>query len=143
METHMSLDLDLIVYLRTKPEVAYERMLKRGREEETGNAGPPLAYLEIVHRAYEDWLMNEKFGRLKPKILVLDEPTSALDIYNEKKIMNDLYSLDGNLTIIIISHRHTLFEKCKKILNLKNGKISETMNYNDLLKNQEIVSSFT
>ena len=72
METHMSLDLDLIVYLRTKPEIAYERMLKRGRAEETGNAGPPLAYLEIVHKAYEEWLMNEKFGRLKPKILVLD-----------------------------------------------------------------------
>ena len=68
----MYLELDLIVYLRTKPEVAYERMLKRGRAEETGKAGPPLAYLEILHRAHEDWLMHQKFGPLKEKIIVLD-----------------------------------------------------------------------
>ena len=72
MDAHMSLELDLIVYLRTKPEVAYERMLKRGRAEETGNAGPPLAYLEILHNAHEDWLMSQKFGPLAPKIIVLD-----------------------------------------------------------------------
>ena len=68
----MSLELDLIVYLRTKPEVAYERMVKRGRAEETGDVGPPLSYLEILHKAHEDWLMSEKFGKLKPKILVFD-----------------------------------------------------------------------
>ena len=71
----------------------------------------------------------------KPKILVLDEPTSALDVYNEEKNINDLYSLKGNLTTIIISHRYTLFEKCKKILRLENGKVNEIVNYNDLLKN--------
>ena len=68
----MSLELDLIVYLRTKPEVAYERMVQRGRLEETGNSGPPLSYLQILHKAHEDWLMKQKFGTLNPKIIVLD-----------------------------------------------------------------------
>ena len=72
MDNHMSLELDLIVYLRTKPEVAFERMLERGRSEETGNSGPPLGYLEILHKAHEDWLMKQKFGTLKPKLIVLD-----------------------------------------------------------------------
>jgi len=54
------------------PQVAYERMLKRGRAEETKQSGPPLQYLEILHNAYEDWLMRHKFGQLKQKIIVLD-----------------------------------------------------------------------
>ena len=72
MDNHMSLELDLIVYLRTDPEVAYDRMLQRGRSEETGNAGPPLGYLKILHKAHEDWLMKQRYGALKPKIIVLD-----------------------------------------------------------------------
>ena len=72
MDNHMSLELDLIVYLRTDPEVAYKRMMQRGRSEETGNSGPPLEYLKILHKAHEDWLMKQKFGTLKPKIIVFD-----------------------------------------------------------------------
>jgi len=72
MDNHMSLELDLIVYLRTDPEVAYDRMLQRGRSEETGSSGPPLEYLKILHKAHEDWLMKQKFGALKPKIIVFD-----------------------------------------------------------------------
>ncbi len=52
----MVLDLDLIVYLRTSPEVAYSRMMDRGRKEE---AGAPLGYLQLLHDAYEDWLINQ------------------------------------------------------------------------------------
>lgn len=57
---------------------------------------------------------------LKPKVLILDEPTSALDIENEQKIMEDIYSLGGSLTIIIISHRESLFKNCNKVLNMNN-----------------------
>ena len=40
----MDLQLDLIVYLRTAPEVSYERMRARNRKEE---AGAPLSYLQV------------------------------------------------------------------------------------------------
>ena len=66
----------------------------------------------------------------KPKILIFDEPTSALDIENEKKIIEDLYKLSGQLTIIIVSHRQTIFDKCSKILHIENGKIEEKINQN-------------
>ena len=64
----------------------------------------------------------------RPNILIFDEPTSALDVENEKKIIEDLYKLGGKLTIIIVSHRNTVFERCKKILHIENGKIEEKIN---------------
>ncbi len=57
----MSLDLDLIVYLRTRPEVSYGRMRARDRKEESG---APLSYLRHLHEAYEEWLIRQKFGDL-------------------------------------------------------------------------------
>ena len=45
LNSNIGLPLDLIVYLRTSPEVAYERLRKRGRKEE---AGVPLEVLEVI-----------------------------------------------------------------------------------------------
>ena len=70
-----------------------------------------------------------------PSILIFDEPTSSLDLKNESKIMNDLYNLSSNITIIIISHRLSIFEKCKKILEVKNGKVFQIENFSNLNKN--------
>ena len=40
----IGMPLDLIVYLRTSPEVAYERLKARGRKEE---AGVPMSFIEV------------------------------------------------------------------------------------------------
>jgi thymidine kinase/deoxynucleoside kinase len=45
--------LDLIVYLRTSPEVCLERTLKRARKEEKPVT---LEYLQSLHDRHEEWL---------------------------------------------------------------------------------------
>lgn len=53
--TNIHIPIDLIVYLQTSPETCHERLKLRCREEEKVI---PLAYLESIHRLYEDWLIN-------------------------------------------------------------------------------------
>jgi len=69
LKESMDLRLDLIVYLRTTPNVAFERMQRRDRKEE---AGAPSSYFQHLHEAYEDWLMEGKFGDLGAPVLVVD-----------------------------------------------------------------------
>ena len=49
-----SCGVDLIVYLRTTPEVAHERIKSRCRNEEKAI---PLEYLRTLHQLHERWLM--------------------------------------------------------------------------------------
>ena len=44
---------DLIIYLRTSPDLLEERLRRRGREAETPIS---LDYLNQLHRCYENWL---------------------------------------------------------------------------------------
>eukprot|EP00095_Tigriopus_kingsejongensis_P007583 maker-scaffold506_size152672-snap-gene-0.28 protein:Tk07583 transcript:maker-scaffold506_size152672-snap-gene-0.28-mRNA-1 annotation:"hypothetical protein DAPPUDRAFT_305834" len=69
LDQSMNLHLDLIVYLRSQPEVAHERMRSRNRAEESA---APLEYLTSLHEAYEEWLIERKFGDSPTPILVLD-----------------------------------------------------------------------
>lgn len=41
------------VYLRTDPEVAYKRIVQRGRFEETAIK---MDYLQSIHNLHEDWV---------------------------------------------------------------------------------------
>ncbi len=53
-----------------------------------------------------------------PQVLILDEATSALDGETEKAVMETIYRLQGNLTIITIAHRLTTLERCDRILQI-------------------------
>lgn len=61
---------------------------------------------------------------IDPEILVLDEATSALDDETEKQIMNEIYDISGDKTLIIIAHRLSTLYKCNEIYKLKNGILS-------------------
>lgn len=58
-----------------------------------------------------------------PEILILDEATSALDDDTEKEIMNEIYELSSDKTLIIIAHRLSTIERCDIIYRLENGVI--------------------
>ena len=57
----------------------------------------------------------------QPEILVLDEATSALDEETEKKIMNEIYQISQDKTLIIIAHRLSTIKGCDKIYQLEGG----------------------
>lgn len=67
------------------------------------------------------------------KILILDEATSNLDTMTEKKIINNLMSL--NKTIIFIAHHLSIAEKSEYIFVLDDGKIIEKGSHSELLNN--------
>ncbi|WP_366474983.1 ABC transporter ATP-binding protein [Sulfuricurvum sp.] len=58
-----------------------------------------------------------------PEILVLDEATSALDSDTEAKIMEEIYKISEDKTLIIIAHRLSTIERCERCYALKNGAI--------------------
>jgi len=58
-----------------------------------------------------------------PDVLVLDEATSALDTDTEQKIMDEIYNVSVNKTLIVIAHRLSTVERCDRRIRIDNGKI--------------------
>jgi len=58
IKDNIPLKVDLIVYLRTDPEVVHDRICQRGRSEEDSIS---LDYLKSIHNLHEDWLIHNKF----------------------------------------------------------------------------------
>ncbi|MFL2815724.1 MAG: ATP-binding cassette domain-containing protein [Alphaproteobacteria bacterium] len=59
----------------------------------------------------------------KPKILVLDEPTSSMDGNTEQIIIENIFSLEFNPTIIISTHRTNHLNQVDKIGVIVDGKL--------------------
>ena len=55
---------------------------------------------------------------IDPKVLILDECTNALDSTTEKNILNEVNSLKGKKTIIMIAHRLSTLENCDHIYKI-------------------------
>ena len=68
------------------------------------------------------------------KIIILDEATSAMDNITEKEVMKNILKRLKNKTIIIIAHRLETIKDVDKIFALKDGKILEQGNYQELLQ---------
>lgn len=70
----------------------------------------------------------------QPKVLILDEATSALDQLTEQNVMNDIYNLDKDITVIIVTHRLITLQKCDIIFRLDKGKLIEQASPDKILK---------
>ena len=62
------------------------------------------------------------------KIMIFDESTSSLDDDSEKKIMDDLISLKGKVTIIFITHNLNNCKYFDKTYRIKKGEITTIKN---------------
>ena len=65
-------------------------------------------------------------------ILILDEATSSLDTTTEKLIMNSIYSLNPDITVIMITHRIATLENCNFIVKFSGGHIEEIGTYSEM-----------
>ena len=54
-----------------------------------------------------------------PEVLVFDEATNALDIQTEKNVINEIFSLGKNKTIIFVSHNLENLKFCQYIFKIK------------------------
>ncbi|NPA73774.1 MAG: ABC transporter ATP-binding protein [Epsilonproteobacteria bacterium] len=60
-----------------------------------------------------------------PELLVLDEATSALDNETEAKIMDEIYKIGKDKTMIIVAHRVSTLDRCDRIVKLNGGFLYE------------------
>lgn len=74
----------------------------------------------------------------KPKLLIIDEGTSSLDLVTEHEISQEILDFGSDITVIMVAHRTRAMQGFNKIIFLKNGRISDTGSFSDLLaRNRE------
>jgi ABC-type multidrug transport system fused ATPase/permease subunit len=69
---------------------------------------------------------------LNAKLIVLDEGTSSLDGNTEKYVTDYLFSLKGEVTIIIVAHRLSSIKMADNIYYLEEGEIKGSGKFNEL-----------
>jgi ATP-binding cassette subfamily B protein len=93
---------------------------KQGLETKVGEGGIQLSGGQKQRIAIARALYSN------PEILVLDEATSALDNETEARIMDEIYKIGVDKTLLIIAHRLTTIERCEKVYTLVDGRLAET-----------------
>jgi len=90
-QKEFDIDVDVVIYLRTDPDVIYERVAKRNRKEEMKI---PLSYFKEMHRLHEAWLMERTSAGSAdlPPVIVIDanQDISVLQ-KTYRKLAKDIY----------------------------------------------------
>ena len=60
-----------------------------------------------------------------PNILVFDEATNALDVQTEKSVINEIFTLGKDKTIIFVSHNLENLRFCENIFEIKDRTLSK------------------
>jgi ABC-type multidrug transport system fused ATPase/permease subunit len=92
-------------------------MSKEGQDTAVGEGGIMLSggqkqRVAIARALYSD-----------PEVLLLDEATSSLDDETEKQIMNEIYDISRDKTLIIIAHRLSTISRCDSIYEIREGRL--------------------
>lgn len=104
--------------------------LPHGIDTVVGKEGVYLSGGEVQRIAIARALLKDA------PILVLDEATAYADPENEQQISMALKHLMKGKTIIMIAHRLTIIEEAEQILVMKQGKIVERGNHQELVEKQ-------
>ena len=69
------------------------------------------------------------------KFILLDEATSALDKNTESDILNIIYGLDKDVTLILLAHRLSTLKECTRIIEIKGNSNFAIYNSNEFFQN--------
>ena len=75
---------------------------------------------------------------IEPVLLILDEATSALDAKTEKKVIDNIRKLA--CSCVVVAHRLSTIRDCDQIIVLDKGKVVETGNHEELMKQKGLYS---
>ena len=67
-------------------------------------------------------------------VLIFDEATSALDTKTEESVMNSIYQIGKNVTMIIVAHRLSTLRGCDEIIEIEKGAVIRVGRYDELVK---------
>ncbi|MBV9107892.1 MAG: ABC transporter ATP-binding protein [Gemmatimonadetes bacterium] len=113
--------------LRQAAADAFVRALPQGMETVIGERGVRLSGGERQRLALARALLR------RPALLILDEATSALDTENERRIRDAIAALQGQVTILLITHRLSSVRDADAIHVMENGRLVESGTWSALM----------
>ena len=93
------------------------RALPRGLDTVVGDRGTSLSGGERQRLALARTLLR------RPRLILLDEPASALDSQNEDRILETIAGLQGQTTIVVVTHRPAAIAGADRYLTLVDGRL--------------------
>ena len=76
-----------------------------------------------------------------PEVYIFDEATSNVDVESEDSILETIYALSKEKTVVVISHRLANIKNADKIYVLEKGYIVECGNHDNLMKNNSVYAN--
>jgi len=104
--------------------------LEKGYDTEVGEGGNKLSTGE------KQLISFARAVLANPRIFVLDEATSSIDTETEQIIQEAIQKVLTGRTSFIIAHRLSTIRSADRILVIRNGKVVEQGNHNQLIKNK-------
>jgi len=107
----------------------FVRSLPQGLNSDVGDAGAKLSGGQKQKIGIARALLSEA------DYMIFDEATSSVDRESEEEIQRCIRNLSKTKTLIIISHRLSAIRNADVIHVLKSGKVAESGNHEELMKN--------
>jgi subfamily B ATP-binding cassette protein MsbA len=125
---HTATDLDILTAAKNAGAHKFISDLPNGYDTLIGEHGTKLSGGQRQRLSIARAMLKDA------PILLLDEATSALDPETESQIQMSLRKLMKNRTTLIIAHRLVTIQEADIIYFIKDGRVIESGNHNNLLK---------